>query len=86
MADVEAPHGDNVTVKEEPKSALTPPASEEAGKNDDSMSDLSELDMEQEDIGDIEPAYYYEEGKIPVFTPVSQAKILQRIRCSCAKG
>lgn len=74
MAEVAAPHGDNVALKEEPKSTLTPPASEEAGKHDDSSSDLSDLDMEQEDIGDIEPAYYYEGGKIPVFTPVSQSR------------
>ena len=65
------PSTEDVKIKEEePKSTLTPPASEEAGKNGDSSSELSELDMEQEDIGEIEPAYYYEGGKVPVFTPV----------------
>ena len=49
---------------------FTPPASEEAAKNGDSSSELSDLEIE-EDIGEIEPAYYHEGGKIPVFRPVS---------------
>ena len=72
MADIAIPTTEEVTIKEEPKPTLTPPASEEAGKNEDSSSDLSDLEMDQEDIGEIEPAYYYEGGKVPVFTPVSQ--------------
>jgi hypothetical protein len=60
-------------------SALTPPTSEDLDKREDASSELSELDMEEanedddadDDIGDIEPGYYYEDGKIPVFTPVS---------------
>ena len=70
MADIAIPTTEETMIKEEPKPTLTPPASEEAGKNEDSSSDLSDLDMDQEDIGEIEPAYYYEGGKIPVFTPV----------------
>ena len=59
-------------VKLEPKTTLTPPASEEADKHDES-SDLSEIegDLELDDMGEIEPDHYYEGGKIPVFKPVS---------------
>jgi hypothetical protein len=88
----------------EPKSTLTPPAtSGESSKadEDDSSSELSDLDMDDEEVphiptkedhevpqksvedlhveGDvpeknldpIEPTFYYEGGKIPVFQPVS---------------
>ena len=60
-----------VKVKVENKSTLTPPASEEADKNDDSGSELSDLEPEVEDNGEIVPDHYYEGGKIPVFKPVS---------------
>jgi hypothetical protein len=57
---------------------LTPPTSEDMGKCDESSSELSELDMDvgreeadDEDIGDIEPDHYWDDGKIPVFKPVS---------------
>lgn len=60
------------------QSALTPPTSEDMDKREDASSELSELDMDMgkdedeadDDIGDIEPGYYYEDGRIPVFTPV----------------
>lgn len=52
------------------KTTLTPPASEEADKGDDSGSDLSDLDIEPEDNGEILPDHYYDGGKIPVFKPV----------------
>lgn len=79
MADIALPSMEDVKIKEEPKPTLTPPASEEAVKNEDSSSDLSDIEMDQDDIGEIEPAYYYEGGKVPVFTPVSQSfqKLLQ---------
>ena len=71
MAEVVLPTTEPVMIREEEaKSTLTPPASEEA-KNADSSSDLSDMDIDQDDIGEIEPAYYYEGGKVPVFTPVS---------------
>ena len=60
-------------VKAEPieaKTTLTPPASEEADKQDDSGSDLSDLELDPEDSGEIAPDHYYEGGKIPVFKPV----------------
>ena len=59
-----------VKVKVENKSTLTPPASEEADKNDDSGSELSDLEPEVEDNGEIVPDHYYGGGKIPVFKPV----------------
>ena len=52
------------------KPALTPPTSEDAGKHDDSGSELSDLDLEQDENGEIVPDHYYEGGKIPVFKPV----------------
>lgn len=59
-----------VQVKMESKPTLTPPTSEEAGKHGDSSSDLSDLELDQEDNGEIEPDHYYEGGRIPVFKPV----------------
>jgi hypothetical protein len=56
---------------------LTPPTSEDMGKCGESSSDLSELDMdmgkedEDEDIGDVEPDHYWDDGRIPIFKPVS---------------
>ena len=57
--------------KDEPKSTLTPPASEEADKHDDSGSELSDLEFEPEDDAEILPDHYFDGGKIPVFKPVS---------------
>ena len=48
---------------------MTPPTSEEGRKPDGSQSELSDLDLDDDDE-DIEPAYYYDGGKIPVFEPV----------------
>lgn len=53
------------------KPTLTPPASEEAYKNGDSSSDLSEPEVDDDDIGDITPDHYWGGGRIPVFKPVS---------------
>ena len=64
------------TIKTEPgdsKPTLTPPASEEADKLGDASSELSELDFDSDDIGDVEPDHYYEGGRIPVFKPVCDA-------------
>ena len=58
-------------IKMEAKPALTPPASEDTNKHDDSGSELSDLELDG-DLGDeIQPDHYYEGGKIPVFKPVS---------------
>lgn len=73
----------NVKVKAEPKPALTPPASEEADKQDDSGSELSDLELEPEDVSEIEPDHYYEGGKIPVFKPVCETRRLCPARFSC---
>ena len=55
---------------------LTPHSIEEKlGLEDDTSSELSELD-EDVLIGDIEPDHYYENGKIPVFKPVSTINFL----------
>lgn len=70
MAAVAMSPPSDIDVKAETKPTLTPPASEEADKHYDSGSELSELDLEPENIGEIEPDHYYEGGKIPVFKPV----------------
>ena len=63
-----------IKVEEVAKPTLTPPASDEASKNGDSSSELSEpVDAEleeEEDIGEIEPDHYWDGGRIPVFKPV----------------
>lgn len=65
------------------RSALTPPTSENTDKkDDDSGSELSDLDPEEspedppvrttsKDEEEIVPDHYYEGGKVPVFKPVS---------------
>lgn len=80
------------------KVALTPPTSEDMdrGKRAGSSSDLSELDFDDdEDIGEVEPAYYWDGGKIPVFHPVrcrSAARLCKTAiavaarLCDCARA
>ncbi|KAF2145981.1 uncharacterized protein K452DRAFT_294599 [Aplosporella prunicola CBS 121167] len=53
------------------KAALTPPTSEDMNKREGSSSELSELELDDddEDIGEIEPDHYWDGGKIPVFKP-----------------
>lgn len=76
MAAVAMSPPDEMEVDTEPKPTLTPPASEEADKQYDSGSELSELDLEMEDDkpetnnDEIVPDHYYDGGKIPVFKPV----------------
>lgn len=66
--------------KGENKATLTPPASEEADKGDDSGSELSDLDLELEENGEILPDHYYDGGKIPVFKPVRLGKDFHLLR------
>lgn len=61
-----------------PQKPMTPPTSEEGDKHkaESTQSELSDLDLdddEEEEEGEIEPDHYYDNGKIPVFKPVSQA-------------
>lgn len=60
---------EKIIKQEERVAILTPPASEENEKSRTYSSDLSDLEIDEEEIGNIEPAYYYEGGKIPVFEP-----------------
>jgi hypothetical protein len=65
------------------KPALTPPTSENTDKKeDDSDSELSDLEPEEPEPAmepkgepieeeEIVPDHYYEDGKVPVFKPVS---------------
>ena len=67
------------------KPALTPPTSENTDKkDDDSGSELSDLEPEEREPSvapksepieeeEIFPDHYYEGGKVPVFKPVSAA-------------
>lgn len=79
MAPAMSPPSDG-DLKKESKPTLTPPASEEADKQNDSGSDLSDLEMESEENGEILPDHYYEGGKIPVFKPVSQSLKFRRFK------
>ena len=72
MAAVAMSPASDMDVRVQP--TLTPPASEEADKQYDSGSELSDLELDSEekldDNGEIEPDHYYDGGKIPVFKPV----------------
>lgn len=68
------PHDESITsipVAKQP-TALTPPTSEEMNHNadHDNSSDLSDLDLDDEDEEDITPDHYYDGGRVPVFKPV----------------
>ena len=57
-----------------PTNALTPPTSEEMNHDEEKKkeaedSELSDLDLDEDDIGEIEPDHYWDGGKIPVFKP-----------------
>lgn len=60
----------DVDVKVETKPTLTPPASGESDKHDGSSSELSDLEIEDDDNGEVVPDHYYEGGRVPVFKPV----------------
>lgn len=56
-----------------PANALTPPTSEEMN-HDETMqeheeSELSDLELDDEDEEEIEPDHYWDNGNIPVFKP-----------------
>lgn len=77
MASAVSPPSDG-DLKKESKPTLTPPASEEADKHNDSGSDLSDLEVESDENGEVLPDHYYDGGKIPVFKPVSQTSNFRR--------
>ena len=64
---------DSIEPQAKPANALTPPTSEEMNhdepKKEHEDSELSDLDLDDEDEEDIEPDHYWEGGKIPVFKP-----------------
>lgn len=64
----------DVDVKIETKPTLTPPASGESDKHDGSSSELSDLELEDDDNGEIVPDHYYEGGRVPVFKPVGYVR------------
>lgn len=59
-----------------PANALTPPTSEENNvderQKENDESDLSELDLDDEEEEDIVPDHYWDGGKIPVFKPTTE--------------
>ena len=67
----------DLDTKAEVKPTLTPPASEDANKHDDSGSELSDLELDGETNGEILPDHYYDGGKIPVFKPVCLSSCLK---------
>ena len=62
-------------IKLSEKNTLTPPTSEDADKHGNSDSELSDLELDKDDGGEIFPDHFYEGGKIPVFKPVSPIPI-----------
>ncbi|KAI9742425.1 MAG: hypothetical protein M1818_003959 [Claussenomyces sp. TS43310] len=50
----------------------SPPDSNTALKLDGSDSELSDLEDQEEDIGDITPDHYADEGRVPVFKPTTE--------------
>jgi hypothetical protein len=51
-------------------------------KQDGSDSELSDLEEPEEDIGEIVPAYFADDGRVPVFKPtVAQFKSFSRYVC-----
>ena len=59
-----------------PSAALTPPTSEEMNMDDGAKehedSELSDLDLDDDDEEDIEPDHYWDNGNIPVFKPTME--------------
>lgn len=59
-----------------PANALTPPTSEEMNhdekKKEQEDSELSDLDLDDDDMEVIEPDHYWDDGKIPVFKPTME--------------
>lgn len=66
----------SIEASAKPASALTPPTSEEMNhdeaKKEHDDSELSDLDLDDEDEEDIEPDHYWDGGKIPVFKPTME--------------
>ena len=53
------------------KRVLTPPTSDDAGERvEKDVQMKEEEEEEEEDIGDVEPAEYWDGGRIPIFRPV----------------
>lgn len=56
----------------------SPPGSNDAMKVDASDSELSDIEEPEEDIGEVEPDHYADDGRVPVFKPpMSQFKNFQ---------
>lgn len=54
-------------------SALTPPTSEEMNHEEAKKvhddSELSDLDLDEDELDDIQPDHYWDDGRVPVFKP-----------------
>lgn len=76
MAETDPPVASIETQHDEaPKSALTPPTSEEWNQKREDSSDLSDAQEDIDDGVEIKPDHYWEGGKVPVFKPVRSDKI-----------
>jgi len=72
-------HAQHKAPPAKPTNALTPPTSEEMNvdeqKPEHDDSELSDLDLDDDDEEDIQPDHYWDEengGKIPVFKPTME--------------
>ena len=80
---------DTTERETKPTNALTPPTSEEMNheekKREQDDSELSDLDLDdEEELSDIEPDHYWDDGRVPVFKPTmdqfrSFKKFVERI-------
>lgn len=61
----------------------SPPDSNNALKLDGSDSELSDLEDQEEDIGDIEPDHYADDGRVPVFKPTMEQFKSFKLYVSC---
>lgn len=77
------------STEQVPGAPVTPPATEGSSKGHGSnASDLSDLELEEDDEEEIVPDHYYDGGKIPVFRPVSHksmsvTRVARLIWCLC---
>jgi hypothetical protein len=66
-----APPRQNIAVVIEKKPRSTPELAEQKVKMEEAeQKQPGVVDVEEDDIGEVQPDHYYEGGKVPVFKPV----------------
>lgn len=62
----------------------SPPDSNPPTKNEGSDSELSDMEEPEEDIGEITPEYYADDGRVPVFKPTMEQFKSFKLYVSCS--